>query len=217
MGQRPSFRVLEPIERISEVLFGLIMALTFTASLSAAEAGAVEVRAMLAGTLGCNLAWGLIDAIMYLMACLADRAASQKILAAVKRSRTDKAAENVIVRALPPVLVPILDPADIGRIRAALLQLPEGTGRVGVRLEDWFGAAAVFLLVFVCTLPVVVPFAIVENAVLALRVSNAIAVAMMVVAGYAFGQAVGYRPWVMAAAMVLLGCLLVALTVLLGG
>jgi len=51
-------RVLEPNERISEVLFGLIMVLTFTGSLSVAESGRDDVRAMLIGALGCNLAWG---------------------------------------------------------------------------------------------------------------------------------------------------------------
>ena len=53
--------VLDPIERISEVLFGLIMVLTFTGSLSVAEAGREDVRVMLLGALGCNLAWGIID------------------------------------------------------------------------------------------------------------------------------------------------------------
>ena len=59
---RISKRVLEPIERVSEVLFGLIMVLTFTGSLSVAEAGREDVRTMLIGALGCNLAWGIIDA-----------------------------------------------------------------------------------------------------------------------------------------------------------
>ena len=53
-----SKRVLDPIDRVSEVLFGLIMVLTFTGSLSVAEAGRDDVRAMLIGALGCNLAWG---------------------------------------------------------------------------------------------------------------------------------------------------------------
>ena len=79
-----SKRVLEPIERISEVLFGLIMVLTFTCSLSVAEAGRMEVRAMLLGALGCNIAWGVIDAIMYLMGCLAERARSLATLRAVR-------------------------------------------------------------------------------------------------------------------------------------
>ena len=51
-------RVLDPSERIAEVLFGLIMVLTFTGSLSIADAGANDVRVMLIGALGCNLAWG---------------------------------------------------------------------------------------------------------------------------------------------------------------
>ena len=59
---RSSKRALDPIERVAEVVFGLIMVLTFTGSLSVATAGNAEVREMLIGALGCNLAWGVIDA-----------------------------------------------------------------------------------------------------------------------------------------------------------
>ena len=55
----PSKRVLDPIDRVSEVLFGLIMVLTFTGSLSVAEAGRDDVRTMLIGAVGCNVAWGV--------------------------------------------------------------------------------------------------------------------------------------------------------------
>lgn len=54
----PGKRVLDPMERLSEVLFGLIMVLTFTGSLGAATAGREEIRTMLIGAIGCNLAWG---------------------------------------------------------------------------------------------------------------------------------------------------------------
>ena len=66
-------RILEPVERLSEILFGLIMALTFTGSLSVATAERADVRELLVGAIGCNVAWGLIDGIMYLMGCLNDR------------------------------------------------------------------------------------------------------------------------------------------------
>ena len=72
-SERSSKRVLEPIDRVSEVLFGLIMVLTFTGSLSVAEAGRDDVRTMLIGALGCNLAWGIIDGVLYLMGCLAEK------------------------------------------------------------------------------------------------------------------------------------------------
>src|SRR5207249_11125281 len=70
--ERSSKRVLDPIDRVSEVLFGLIMVLTFTGSLSVAEAGRESIRTMLLGALGCNLAWGIIDGVFYLMGCLAE-------------------------------------------------------------------------------------------------------------------------------------------------
>src|SRR3954449_2523303 len=91
-----SSRVLEPIERISEVLFGLIMVLTFTGSLSAAESGRAEVRTMLFGALGCNLAWGLIDAIMYLMGCLAERYGGLRTIWAIRRAKTVEEADRAI-------------------------------------------------------------------------------------------------------------------------
>ena len=59
--------VLEPSERIAEVVFGLIMFLTITGSLRVAAAGPEDVDTMLVNALGCNLAWGIIDAVLYCM------------------------------------------------------------------------------------------------------------------------------------------------------
>jgi len=70
---RSTKRLLEPMERISEILFGLIMVLTFTCSFSVAGAGRRDVYKMLLAALGCNLAWGIIDAIFYLMSCLSEQ------------------------------------------------------------------------------------------------------------------------------------------------
>ena len=82
----PAKRVLDPIDRVSEVLFGLIMVLTFTGSLSVAEAGRDDVRTMLIGALGCNLAWGIIDAMLYLMGCLAEKGQGLMTYLAVRRA-----------------------------------------------------------------------------------------------------------------------------------
>ena len=68
IGEEKRARVLDPIERVSEVIFGLLMAMTFIGSLSVATAGREEVRTMMITALGCNLAWGLADAVMYLVA-----------------------------------------------------------------------------------------------------------------------------------------------------
>jgi hypothetical protein len=75
-------RVLEPSERTAEVLFGLIMVLTFTGTLSVADAGRADVRAMLIGALGCNLAWGIIDGVLYLLSTFAQRSRPRVLRAA---------------------------------------------------------------------------------------------------------------------------------------
>ena len=213
----PSKRVLEPIERISEVLFGLIMVLTFTCSFSVAEAGKAEVRAMLLGALGCNLAWGIIDAIMYLMGCLAERARSIATLRAVRSATTPERAHQLIAAALPGVLGPLMNPPELEGIRQHLQQVPEPPTHPRLDSKDWLGALAVFLLVVVATFPVVLPFALMQNAFRANRISNAIAICLLFITGYAFGRCTGYHPRIMGLSMVILGSLLVGLTILLGG
>jgi VIT1/CCC1 family predicted Fe2+/Mn2+ transporter len=75
----------------------------------------------------------------------------------------------------------------------------------------------IFLLCFLSTFPIVVPFIFVNNARFALRISNAVACAMLLVCGYAFGYYSGFRPWAMGLAMVGIGGVLIGVAILLGG
>jgi hypothetical protein len=212
-----SKRVLDPIDRVSEVLFGLIMVLTFTGSLSVAEAGRDDVRAMLIGALGCNLAWGIIDGILYLMGCLAEKGQGLLTFRAVRKATDAKAAQRVIAEALPSVVASVLTPAELETMHERLKQLPEPLERARLGRDDWRGALGVFLLVFVSTFPVVIPFIFMRSAGPALRVSNVIAILMLFLTGYAFGRLTGRRPWLVGISMVVLGSVLVGLTMALGG
>jgi len=212
-----SKRVLDPIDRVSEVLFGLIMVLTFTGSLSVAEAGRDDVRTMLIGALGCNLAWGIIDGILYLMGCLAEKGQGLITFRAVRKATDPKEAQRVIAKALPSVVASILTPAELSAMHERLKQLPEPLERARLGRDDWRGAFGVFLLVFVSTFPVVIPFIFMHHAGPALRVSNATAVVMLFLTGYAFGRLSGRRPWLLGIVMVVLGLILVGLTIALGG
>jgi hypothetical protein len=214
---KSSKRVLEPHERIAEVLFGLIMVLTFTGSLSVAEAGRDDVRTMLIGALGCNLAWGIIDAVLYLMGSLAEKGRGLMIFRAVRQATDPQKAQRLIADALPAVVASVLQPAELEAMHHRLKQLPEPPRPARLRKDDWVGALGVFLLVFVSTFPVAIPFIFMHNAGRALRLSNLVAIVLMFILGYAFGRCAGRNPWVMGISMVVLGAILVGLTMALGG
>lgn len=210
-------RVLEPSERIAEVLFGLIMVLTFTGSLSVAQAGRDDVRAMLVGALGCNLAWGIIDAVLYVMGSLGDQGRGIRALRAARRSAAPEEAHRVIAASLPPMVAATLGSADYESIRQKLVQLPEPPTFPRLRRTEWLGALAVFLWVFLTTFPVALPFIFMDDVTRAMRLSNAIAIVLLFLTGFAFGRVTEYRPWLTGMVMVILGGLLVALTMALGG
>ena len=119
-----SKRFLEPIERVSEVLFGLIMVLTFTGSLSVAEAGRADVHAMLIGALGCNIAWGIIDGILYLMGSLSEQGRGIRAWRALRHAGTPEAGHQVIAGALPPIIAGVLGPNELEPIRGRLITFP---------------------------------------------------------------------------------------------
>jgi VIT1/CCC1 family predicted Fe2+/Mn2+ transporter len=212
-----SRRVLEPHERISEVLFGLIMVLTFTGSLSVAESNRADIRTMLIGALGCNIAWGIIDGVLYLMGTLAEKGRNLITLRAVRKASDPRKAQKLIADALPPILASVLKPEELDSMHQRLQQLPEPPPQASLGKRDLMGAIGVFLFVFFTTFPVAIPFIFMDNARAAMRLSNAIAIVMLFLAGLAYGRYVGRSAWKFGITMVILGGILVALTIALGG
>lgn len=210
-------RFLEPVERVAEILFGLIMVLSITSSIGAAEGGPDGVRTVLLAALGCNFAWGVIDALLYLMGCLAERGRALMTLIAVRRSDQASQARLLVAEALPPLVASVLHADELEAIRQRLLRLPEPARPARLAKDDYLGALGVFLLVFLSTFPIVIPFLLIADVRRALYVSNAIGIVLMFLTGQLFGRASGRSPWGMALLMVVLGVLLVAFTKMLGG
>jgi hypothetical protein len=213
---KPSDRILEPMDRISEVLFGLIMALTFTLTLGVVTADRIQVRTMLLAALGCNLAWGIIDASVFLMARFNQRGRNAVQLRAVRTAADIADAHRIIADALPPALASVLPPDQLELMRQRLLQLPEPE-RPRLTKRDGLGAMGICLLSFLSTFPIVIPFILIGDARLALRLSNAVAIGMLFVCGYALGRCAGFRPWATGLLMVAVGLALVGVAIALGG
>jgi VIT1/CCC1 family predicted Fe2+/Mn2+ transporter len=207
---------LDPVDRFSEAIFGLIMVLAFTCSLSVATGGAQDVRKMLVAALACNLAWGLVDAVMYVVTAIAERARRATVLQGI-RAADPSIARALVLSALPEVFDAITDDAEADRIAVRFRALAEPGRRATLTLEDLRGALMSGVLVMLATLPPTIPFLLVADAQRALRISNGLAVASLFLAGFWLGRATGIRAWLLGLVMVVLGGSLVAVTIALGG
>ena len=213
----PFGNVLDPMERISETLFGLIMALTFICSLGIATGANINIQTMLIGALGCNLAWGIVDGGLYLLARINDRGDKILMLRAIRQTPDPETARRVIAGALPPELAAILPLEQLELMLQKLQRLPEPPPGPGLTKGDWTGALGLCVLSFLSTFPVVIPFLFLSDARSALRISYAVAIVMLFCCGYVFGIHSGLRPWAAGLAMVAVGGALVGIAVAVGG
>ena len=209
--------ILEPMDRIAETLFGVIMALTFTCTLGVEIGDDIKVRTMLIAALGCNLAWGIIDGGVYLITRINIESRKIATLGALRDAADSDGARRVLADALHPVLASNVSEEQIDTLRGKLRQMPVLPERARLTKRDALGALAVCLLCFISTLPIALPFLLIDDGRTALRASNAVAVAMLFLCGYAFGYRSGLQPWTTALAMVAFGSAMVGVAILLGG
>lgn len=210
-------RILDPSERIAEILFGLIMSLTISGTISVATADRFQIRTMLIGVLGCNLAWGIIDGGMYLMARLAEKGRNILLIREVRAASGRDKAHRAIAEALPQPLAATFQSVQLEAMRERISRIPDMESGPRLIGRDWLGALGVCILVIVSTFPVVIPFILIESAIFALRVSNAIAIVMLFLCGFMFARDASMNPWVMGFIMVVVGAAEVSIAIALGG
>jgi len=209
-------RLLNPVDRISEILFGLIMALTFTCTISVIESDRLAVKDMLIGALGCNVAWGLVDAVMFIIITMTEKSRSLSVYTFVRKTKQKDKAHSQIKNALPGVFNDVLKQNEIEIIRQRIVSLP-GNKKEKLKLVDFKMALGVFILVFISTFPVALPFVFIEDVERALRLSNLVAIITMFLCGWKLAKYSGRNAFVMGTVLSLIGVALVLITIALGG
>lgn len=209
--------VLSPVDRISETLFGLLMALSFVGAVSVAETGRAEIRALFIAALGCNLAWGLVDAVMYLVRTIADRGRRLSLVNAVRAAPDARAGRILIEQALARGAAGLVAESETEAIRRRIVDRPFVPARPRLAWDDVRAAVAIFALVVLSTFPVVLPFAFMRDVGAAKNLSHAIALLMLFIGGLAFGRYAGYGGWKAGFTMAALGAVLVIAINALGG
>jgi hypothetical protein len=209
--------VLDVIDRVSEMCFGLYMALTFVGAVSSATAGQDAGQTMMRTALGCNLAWGLVDAIMFLVRTISGRGMRAKLALTVQQAPDSAAGIGVIRDALPPTLNTIVTDGDLDPIRARLVSGGSLSEHVGLNLADFLGALRIFCIVVLATFPVALPFIVFSDLHIALVVSRVLTLVMLFGGGMALGHYGGFNPWLAGLGMTALGVALTVAVIALGG
>ncbi|MEI8048184.1 MAG: hypothetical protein WCI92_12445 [Bacteroidota bacterium] len=209
--------LLNPDDRITEILTGIIITLTFTCTLSVIKTDNNVVKDMLTGATCSALAWGLIDAVIFLFMTMIDKEHTLTFLNFVRKSKDLVRVHQVIVDDIPSTIADVMKQEEIEIIRKKILLLPDPPPKYKLKFNDYRTAGGIFLLVFFATVPISMPFILMKDMQTALRVSNIIAILMMFLCGMGLGKYAGRNRFVLGILTSLIGIVLVALTILLGG
>lgn len=214
------FNQLEPEEVLAEVVAGLVMVLTFTlgASLFTQGGEGASITIVIAAA-GCNIAWGLIDAVLYLLGRKTLRSYRKRFWLRVQRAPDADAAGVAIRQEWDPILTEVTREEDRERLYGAMRQLALNAKPLsaGLTYNDLKGAVAIFVLVCGTTTPAILPFLFLRDDWLALRVSNLLLLALLYLAGHRWAKDIDANPSLTGLALVALGLALVGLAIALGG
>jgi len=215
------FDDLDPGDALAEVLFGLIMALTWTVGsrLVMHEEG-LDVRGLVLSTLGCNVAWGIIDAVLRILGTTFFRSRRLHLFRQIRSARDEGTALAVIRNEFPTEGTALaVDSADAEALYRSLLTLAIRSEplRISLTRSDLRAAVAVFFLVSATAIPAVIPFFLIDDADRALRVSNLLLIGLLFFTGYAWARFSGGRPLYAGVTMTCLGLVMVGIAVALGG
>jgi hypothetical protein len=213
-------RHLDPASTMGELIFGMIMVMTFT--LGARLIGADEPtdgRELLIAAVGCNIAWGIIDAFLFLLGTIHERRRLASVQAALRGSKTDAAALTLLREELGDGLSRLATREIQDAFYADIASGARRGTEASVRLtaDDLRGALLVFVLVVLTAVPAAIPFLLIEDSYVALRVSNGVMTVLLFFIGYTWGKHVGAKPLLSGILVMSIGVALVLVAIPLGG
>lgn len=214
-------RYLDPATSLTEILFGLIMTLTFTlgAGMVIEDEGREGARQLLIAVIGCNVAWGVIDGALYILTQLFHRGRIRRLAQRMRSTDDDRLAVAIVAQELDGLLVDSTNPSEREALytRVATRLRTKPIASTSIRKDDLLGAFTSFWLVVLTSVPAAIPFLLMDNARLALRVSNAVLLVFLFVTGYWWARYTLGNPWVVGLSFLLGGVALVAIAIPLGG
>jgi VIT1/CCC1 family predicted Fe2+/Mn2+ transporter len=170
---------------------------------------------MLWAALGCNLAWGLTDAVMYLIGLKVERQRRVTLVNRLQAMQDPERAGQLVRGALPERLSDVASSEVVDALQPSLFEV--NTPRAVLHPRDYASAVVVLALVVAATFPIIMPFIFLSDFQPAMRTSNALAVLTMSIGGMILGRHAGGSTLRYGVAMAGIGVTLAAITISLGG
>lgn len=220
--------LLDPIDRLSEAVYSILIVLTFTLAYSIfrlsgdpeAVAWVGYGRELFFAVLGATVAWGVIDGIMYALMSLFERGERHRLLQQLQTADTEEEGVAIIGDELDYILEPITREAERQLLyQEVFAYLREGEARpVGLRRDDLTGAAGSALVAVTAVIPSLVPlYLFSDDLTLAIRMSNVISFIVLFALGHSWGRHTGANPLKTGLSLAAIGLLMVLIAIPLGG
>lgn len=213
-------RYLDPEESLGELLFGLIMTLTVTLGIRLlSPQDELQPYDLAAALIGCNVAWGIIDAALYLLGSVFARNQRVHFMRKLRAMPSEASALQAIREEYGLEDAHLAAEQDMAVFYRAALDLLRHAKveRAHLRGKDWLAALMIVFLVGVTAVPGAVPILLVGDPVLALRLANLLQICLLFAVGYHWARFSGANPWRTGAAIVGFGIALVGVSIALGG
>lgn len=218
--------LLDPIDRLAETIYSILILLTFTLAfrIFMLDPGEVVtsdyVNELLVAALLAIVAWGVIDGIVYLLTEVLTRGERHRILWHIQSADTEEEAAAAVADEFDYILEPITGEAQRAILyRDVLDHLRDSRPQpIKLKRDDFIGALACVLVAVISVLPSLVPFVLIRNdPALAIRVSNVVSFGVLFYSGYEWGKYTGTSRIKTGLVLVAVGVLLVAIAIPFGG
>jgi VIT1/CCC1 family predicted Fe2+/Mn2+ transporter len=219
---------LDPIDRLSETLFALMIILSFILAIRVslhtgelhAPVSAAYVNELVITMLTAIVGWGAIDGVMYALFSVFDRGEKQRLLERVQTATTPAEGIEAIAEKLDPILEPITGAGQRQLLyEDVLAHLSDSQPKpVGIKRDDVAGAVGCVLVAVISVLPSLAPFVLLQDHfMLALRLSTLVSFGMLFAAGWSYGRYSRMHPWKTGLALLAAGAILGVTAILLEG
>ncbi|HET9009400.1 MAG TPA: VIT1/CCC1 transporter family protein [Nitrosarchaeum sp.] len=224
-GRFTAFRqeYLSEGDRLAEVMCGVIMVLVMIGylKLSLSRGEDIEMKnTLILIPLGCNAAWGMIDGLMYVLINLIRRGKIYRLSQSIKSKKDQEDVQTSIEEDLSSTVVDSLKEEDKEKLSDEILKRVDPTK---IEKPEWITKKDLvvilftFLLVVSTAIPLIIPFIIFDDLILAIRISFIIGLGMLFSIGYMWGKYASRNKIRSGIAMMIIGSIIVGITLILGG